>query len=269
MDITREIQHRNQTFRARAVLLGDRIDLNAWRAVDQLASNPLTIAVRGGGTAVLFRYGVVVLFDITGPEEVAFLEQLRPFIGGPYATPETESIDVQIDPGAREGMGEKTLLIADGSVERTQVIADILSKSVMLAWYEARIAASFERIEPLASELQQTGSIGARAKDLLRHIGTMLLSEHLVVGRIEVGEKPELLWERPDLEGLFIRLEDEYEIKERHASLGRKLNLISHTAQTLLQLQQSRHSLRLELYIVILIVIEILLTLYQLFFKHA
>ena len=269
MDITREIQHRNQTFRARAVLLGDRIDLNAWRTVDQLASNPLTIAVRGGGSAVLFRYGVVVLFDITGPEEVAFLEQLRPFIGGSYATPETESIDVQIDPGAREGMGEKTLLIADNSVERMQVIADILSKSVMLAWYEARIAASFERIEPLASELQQTGSIGARAKDLLRHIGSMLLSEHLVVGRIEVGEKPELLWDRPDLEGLFIRLEDEYEIKERHASLGRKLNLISHTAQTLLQLQQSRHSLRLELYIVILIVIEILLTLYQLFLKPA
>lgn len=57
MDITREIQRRRQTFRARAVLLGDRIDLNAWRAVDQLASNPLTIAVRGGGSAVLSRCG--------------------------------------------------------------------------------------------------------------------------------------------------------------------------------------------------------------------
>ena len=267
MDKPKELQIR-QTFRVRAVLLGDRIDLNAWRAVDQLASNPLAIAVRGGGAAVLFRYGVAVLFDVTGPEEVAFLEQLKPFVGGPYASPETESIDVHIDPGAREGMGEKTLLITDGSIARMQVIADILSKSVMLAWYEARIAASFERIEPLASELQQTGSIGARAKDLLKHIGSMLLSEHLMVGRIELGEKPELLWERPDLEGLFIRLEDEYEIKERHASLGRKLNLISHTAQTLLQLQQSRHSLRLELYIVILIVVEILLTLYELFLRH-
>lgn len=266
MDKLKELQLR-PTFRVRAVLLGDRIDLNAWRAVDQLASNPLAIAVRGGGAAVLFRYGVAVLFDVTGPEEVSFLEQLKPFVGGPYATPETESIDVHIDPDTREGMGEKTLLIADGSVTRMQVIADILSKSVMLAWYEARIAASFERIEPLASELQQTGSVGAQAKDLLKHIGTMLLSEHLMVGRIELGEKPELLWERPDLEGLFIRLEDEFEIKERHASLGRKLNLISHTAQTLLQLQQSRHSLRLELYIVILIVVEILLTLYQLFWR--
>jgi len=34
-------------------------------------------------------------------------------------------------------------------------------------------------------------------------------------------------------------------------------------------LQQGRHSLRLELYIVILIVVEILLTLYELFFRQG
>jgi uncharacterized Rmd1/YagE family protein len=49
----------------------------------------------------------------------------------------------------------------------------------------------------------------------------------------------------------------------------RKIDLISRTAQTLLQLQQGRHSLRLELYIVILIVVEILLTLYELFFRQG
>jgi uncharacterized Rmd1/YagE family protein len=96
----------------------------------------------------------------------------------------------------------------------------------------------------------------------------MLLSGHLMAGGAEVGEKPELLWDRPDLEGLFLRLEDEFEIKERHAVLERKLNLIAHTAQTLLQQQQSRHSLRLELYIVILIVVEILLTVYELFLRR-
>ena len=37
-----------------------------------------------------------------------------------------------------------------------------------------------------------------------------------MVGRVAVAEKPELLWDRPDLEGLYIRLEDEFEIKERH-----------------------------------------------------
>ena len=48
----------------------------------------------------------------------------------------------------------------------------------------------------------------------------------------------------------------------------RKLELIGDTAQTLLDLLQNRRSLRVEWYIVILIVVEIVLTLYELFF-HA
>ena len=42
-------------FKARAVLLADRIDLRAWTGEDRLASNPLTVAVAGGGAAVHFR----------------------------------------------------------------------------------------------------------------------------------------------------------------------------------------------------------------------
>ncbi len=101
----------------------------------------------------------------------------------------------------------------------------------------------------------------------MRYIGDALLIDHKMVGRVEVGEKPELLWERPELERLYVRLEDEYEIRERHLALERKLSLISRTAETLLDLLQHHRSLRVEWYIVALIVFEIFLTLYELFSK--
>ena len=50
--------------------------------------------------------------------------------------------------------------------------------------------------------------------------------------------------------------------------LDRKLEVIGDTAETLLGLLQDRHSLRVEWYIVLLIVVEILLTLYELFVRH-
>jgi len=256
-------------FKARAVLVADRIELRAWKAQERLASSPLAVSVPGGGVAVLFRYGVVVFFDVTPQEETEFLAKMGPALSGAFAAPETEEVEITIEPQAREGMRGETVFLASDEIERLQVVADILSKSVMLAWYEARIAGSFELIEPLASELQRTGRISARARGLSRQIGAMLLSQHLMAGVVEVDDKPELLWDRPELEGLFIRLEDEFEIKERHGVLVRKINLITQTAQTLLQLQQGRHSLRLELYIVILIVVEIFLTLYELFFRHS
>lgn len=249
-------------FKARAVLLGERIDIRAFRGTESLATVPLTVAVKDGGVAILFRFGVVVFFDVTAAQQAVFLDDIRRFVGGIYPAPETEEIEIRIEPGAREGVSGEAISLERASIERLQVIADILSKSVILALYESLIAGNFDRVEPLARDLEQTGHIGANARDLLRHIGAMLLTEHLMVGRVAVREKPELLWEHPVLEGLFIRLEDEFEIKERHDALEHKLNLISHIAQTLLQWLQSRRSLRLELYIVILIIAEILLTVY-------
>lgn len=252
-------------FEARAILVGERIDLRAWDKTDVLDTAPLTIAVRGGGIAVLARFGAVVLLGVLPADEAAFLERIRPLVLHPYPAPEIERIETRIDPSVREGTRGGVIYLESASLEKLQLIADILSKSVVLGLYETRIAHNFDRIEPLATELEQTGRIPGVARDLLKHIGAMLISEHRMVGRAEVSEKPELLWEHPSLEGLFVRLEDEFEIRERHTAIERKLNLITHTASTLLELLHNRHSLRVEWYIVFLIVAEIALSLFAMF----
>ena len=84
-----------------------------------------------------------------------------------------------------------------------------------------------------------------------------------MVGRVEVVNKPEMIWEQPHLERLYARLADEFEIRERHLALERKLELVARTAQTVLELLQNRRILRLEWYVLLLILIEVLLSLYQ------
>ena len=84
-------------------------------------------------------------------------------------------------------------------------------------------------------------------------------------GGVAVEEKPDVLWDRPDLERLYARLEDEYELKERATALHRKLEVIGDTAQALTDIIDTERSLRLELIIVLLIVFEIVITFYQMF----
>lgn len=259
---------RKSAFKARAALVGERIDLRAWGSVDSLATSPLTVEVRDGGIAVLFRYGVVVFFDVVPVDELGFLEKLGAHVVHPYERPETEEIEISVNPEARDGVKPGGVTFEACTLERLQLVADILSKSVLLALYEARVSSEFDRVEPLAGDLEQKGRIPGQQRALLKNIGAMLLIEQRMVGRAEMSEKPELLWEHPNLEGLFVRLQDEFEIVERHQGLERKLKLVAHTAQSLMELLSSRHSLRVEWYIVILIVVEILLSLYELFFKH-
>jgi uncharacterized Rmd1/YagE family protein len=252
-------------FKARAVLFAERIDLRALSAAASLATNPLTLEVKGGGVAVVFRYGVVVFFDVSAMEELAFLGRLDSYAAARYASPETEEVRVRIDPQQREGIHAGAVFLQEASLERLQIIADVLSKSVLLALYETQVASEFDRIEPLAVELDRSGRIPGQSRDLIRKVGAMLLVAQRMVGRAAITDKPELLWDHPALEGLYGRLEDEYEIIERHEALERKLKLISTTVQTVLEMLSSRHSLRVEWYIVFLIVVEILLTLYELF----
>jgi uncharacterized Rmd1/YagE family protein len=73
-----------------------------------------------------------------------------------------------------------------------------------------------------------------------------------------------VLWDKPHLDRLWARLEDEYEIKERAESLNRKLEVIAETAQVLTDIIDTRRSLRLELIIVFLILFEVIVAIYQL-----
>jgi uncharacterized Rmd1/YagE family protein len=80
-----------------------------------------------------------------------------------------------------------------------------------------------------------------------------------------VEEKPDVLWDRPDLERLYGRLEDEYELKERGHTLARKLGVVQETTRALTDLIDAQRSVRLEATIVLLIVVEVIVTFYQLF----
>ena len=158
-----------------------------------------------------------------------------------------------------------TVFIREKSNDRLQVVAAVLAKSVALAQYENDVTATFDRIEPFAIDLERGGKGRRDMKLLLRHIGLALRNEHKMVARVEVSDRPELLWDHPELEQLYLRLEDEFEIEERAAILDRKLELISRTVETILDLLQKEQSMRVEWYIVILILVEIFLSLYTLF----
>jgi uncharacterized Rmd1/YagE family protein len=255
-------------FRARALYIAERIETRSLETTSVLGIAPLTFTAGEAGCAVLFRYGVAVLFNLTSLEEVSFLRQLEGLLSQPFEQVVTEELEIRIQPDSREGMKGNRCYLKEVDLERIQVIAEILARNAVLTHYEPRVAEAFDSIEPFAIELKGSGRYHKRAKELLRHIGESLLIEQKMVGRVEVGEKPEVLWESPALEGLYGRLEDEYELRERQIALERKLALISRTAETVLDLLQTWRSLRVEWYIVILIIFEILLTLYEMFLKN-
>ncbi|CAA7622474.1 MULTISPECIES: RMD1 family protein [Magnetospirillum] len=251
----------------RAFLLGERLDTRGLEQKQALATTPLTLRAGRRGFMVLFRYGVAVLFDVAAEEEALLLADLGRLVTDPQERPGQEQAHIDIvENGSEHVDPDGTIIIADLTPERMQIVADVLAKDLMLEHFEIKAAQVFDRVEPLAARLKNKGSRNFRVKDLLAQIGDVLMTQHRMVGRAEVLEKPEALWNEPSLEGLFGRLEREYEIRERSRALDHKLEVIGNTAETLLDLVHTTRSLRVEWYIVGLIVFEIVISLWDRFF---
>src|ERR1700736_3412357 len=258
-----------QQLTAHALQIGDRVNTAGFEG--QILSNtPLALRVGANGTAVVFRYGVAVFIGLTADEEAEFRERLQPRTFGRITPPEEEWAKIQIAKEAEEPIPVGgPILVREFSLERLLVISDALAKSVVLGHDEREVANVFDTIEPFARELANFGKTSRNRTDLLKLLGHALLVQHRVSGRVAVGEKPDVLWDRPDLERLYARLEDEYELNERADTLSRKLAVIADTASTLADIIDTKRSLRLELIIVFLIAFEIVITFYEIYARRG
>lgn len=252
-----------ETILARASIIGERLSLKTLDRAQLLATNPLIIRAGATGCAVLLRYGVMITFDLTADEEDALLETLRPHIVEPIESNISEELAIAFRPQAKERLEGNVLWLQEYSAERLQIVAEALGKSVVLNYYEVEIADIFQSIKPFTIGIQGKNMRSPKEEDLLSYIGGTLLIQQKMFGIVEVGEKPDPVWDDPTLDRLYLRLEDEYELRERLVILEQKLALISRTVETSLNLLQRNSSHRVEWYITILIVVEIGLAIYE------
>src|SRR5262249_31814322 len=229
------------------------------------------------GYCVLFRYGVIVLIGLSPLEEDDVLRGLGARIVGRFARTEDETAVIEIDPKRDEQVAPGgPISVNDLSPPRLLVIADALAKNVALTRDEHEVAKVLELIEPFAAELARTGRPPSNRRQMLhtiahglRRVGEGRLVQHGMSGVVEVEAKPDVLWDNAQGERVSARLEDEYELKERAAALARKLRVIDETTHALPDIIDTARSMRLEATIVILIVVEILIAFYELFFRLA
>ena len=248
---------------ARALVLGERINTVGLERRDAISTSPLSFRV-GPGLAVVFRYGVVVLIGLDPIAEDEVVRGIVARVQGDLVEREEETIQLAARDDEDEGVGSDGVVrIGALAPDKLLVVADALAKSAALAQDERQVGRVFDTVEPWARRLADDGKSPSGRRDMIRLIGSALLVQHRLAERVAVREKPDILWDRPDLERLYARLEDEYELVERAETLARKLDLIGETATVMTDLIDTQRSLRLEVIVVGLILAEIGLTLFQ------
>jgi uncharacterized Rmd1/YagE family protein len=252
----------------RALQLGERIETKGLEREDAFASVPLAFRTSGDGMAVLFKSGAAVFINMTPVEEEGLIRSLAPRILAPLSERETETARLVVKPNEDELLSTSgALQIKAADTDRLLLVAEALAMSVALAYDERRIASAFERIDGITQALKEGQLPRSPQGTLLEQIGQALALQQRLAGRVDLDEKPDVLWDHPELERFWARLVDEYDLPQRGRAIARKLDVIRGTADTLTDLMATRTSHRLEWYIIALIALEIGLSLYDIFSK--
>jgi uncharacterized Rmd1/YagE family protein len=243
--------------RAHARLLGERLDSRGLARADAVSGDPVPMAFDGPGHAFLFRWGVVVTIGVDADREQALLAGLASRVLHKLGTRVDET--AMLAGGAeQDGVdADGTIRLVDLSAPRLSIVAEALAKSAALAHQEATLATTLDSIEPLIAKLRDRGRMPTSSRLLLRTIGMALSARSRTATRVQAEDKPDILWDHPELERLYARLADEFELSERGAALDRKLALLGDATTTLMSLVEAQRSLALEIAIVVLIAIEV------------
>ncbi len=99
-----------QEMTVRALLLGEGLDVKGLERQDAFSTNPLAFQTASNGTAMLFKFGVVVFFNMTPIEEDELVHGLTRRINQPLNEREVETAVIAIGPE------EEPLLSSSGAI---------------------------------------------------------------------------------------------------------------------------------------------------------
>src|SRR5262249_28768280 len=124
-----------------ALYVGERIDLRSFaKSPRVMAQQPVTLPLDGNSMVMLYRFGAAVFLDSVAADQTRFISTLGSLIEQPYKRPESEEVSICVSAEKKEGMEDgTTVILREASVERLQIVAAALGKSVALAQYETDI----------------------------------------------------------------------------------------------------------------------------------
>jgi uncharacterized Rmd1/YagE family protein len=243
-------------------MLGERIKL---RGLPRVTTGAGPVALETSAQAAFaFRWGALVHIGADAAEVERLRSLLAPRVREPVTEPAEERCFVVGDAEKDEVTEAGLVRLCELSAPRLQLVATALAKSAALTHQEQDLARTLDRTEPVVARLRRTGRLRIHSPGLMRAVGEALSARSRAATRVEPGDKPDLLWDHPELERMYLRLVEEFELRDRAAALDAKLALIGEALQTMVSLIEARRSLGLEIAVTLLIAVEVAATLYGL-----
>jgi required for meiotic nuclear division protein 1 len=217
----------------------------------------------GSGTVYVYPFGVMAFRDVPEQRRVAEVERLRRARPALTETSAVEDICVREDPERKSEVTGGTLTIDALTPGRASVVALTVAQSAAMEYYERIVDEMAARTDSIVQSLEARGTVSLRTRPLHRFIGTAIGTRNEVINVLHLLDKPEEAWDDPGMDRIYDELKAEFDLVDRYRSLESKITSVQESLGLVLDVARDRRLVLLETTIVLLIVLEIILALFE------
>jgi uncharacterized Rmd1/YagE family protein len=271
------------TFTFKAFAFGGELDLNRlavklgisrkYRWEEPMKLNPVTFALSAPNDAervYLYYFGGAVFLNCSGDIIARFLDGIPQYaesLMGQIRLPFHEEYRLEIDPERKSVIANDYTVMPRFNLAFMDIICFVIAKSVALERIEERIDVVFDEVEGLIANLGR-GKVDLPDRDMARLASSILSFKFTSIAHIMVLDKPDITWDNPEADHLYTTMAGLFELSQRYLEIKHKSETLLDMTDVFSSLSNARRSARLEWIIIILIAIEIVLFLLEMFNKR-
>lgn len=216
---------------------------------------------REAGDLFFFPYGAYVSWGLSREYLSEFEKEIKPFEYN--SLDNTESDDFTFGLGERALFRNNFITLPDESTLTKLAFSHGLAQSVKLSGFETTIRNLFQKTKHLPEHLAKDGKIPLSRRDIRRRMGTLFLERSSINLHVDVLDTPDFFWEHSQYEGIYQITAVELDLQPRVRALNQQLDVIHDLFEMLGNELNHQHSSRLEWAIILLIVFEVILSLFH------
>ena len=196
--------------------------------------------------AIVFSYGVVVLFNFDPKLSQKYIKQVIKYSEDALVAPKTEEYAVVIDPDLKTAVEFNNVILNKIDPDKIHIIAEVLAQSVAIEYVEERAVQFVANFEKVHNNLEKDGRVHISDKEVHKMIGAGRHVVQYVITQLSLLDKPDATWEDKDNESLFVGMRKMFELEDRFQALQFRLNFINDSSAMILEAIQHRRGMNLE-----------------------
>jgi required for meiotic nuclear division protein 1 len=215
---------------------------------------------------LVFSFGSVVFINYSHSDEIkVFLNYLRTFesdIDLKNIDRYADDYNLHIDEADKIELTDEYVVVPEYEEFYPELISTVLAKSVALEKTEEQLGQIHDRLETMIDRLEK-GNLRIGNKELARTTAKILRHEYNTLAYIMILDKPDITWASSDANEFYDKMMEFFELNDRYKILKSKTEILYNIMDGFSTISHSIRGLFVEWIVVVLIVIEIALTVFQ------